>query len=260
MMKQEDFSDTTESKLMPGQMLKAAREAQDISIETVSKYLHLTIPTILSIEEDHYEKMPAPVYVRGYLRRYAQLVQLSPEDILNAYEKNVEIKSKILEEIPSYVKKKPISSSHVGVRFITYAVGVLLLILVGLWWKGHEKMQDNSILPNKSVNEIKTSPQEQLKLQPTETQPVHETVAPPETAISPEKPDTQMEKKSETPSNLKSETQTHHDPITESKFRVTPEASQNKTAERINENTGEPKEKNSKSRPARQPSNTLDLY
>lgn len=137
MIKQENFS-KIDAASMPGQMLKAAREAQGITTEEVSNYLHLTVTTILSIEADQYQKMPAPVYVKGYLRRYAQFVNLSPDDVLKAFEQNVEVKSKLLEEIPSYARKKPITSSHIGIRILTYGILLLFLILVGLWWKGHE--------------------------------------------------------------------------------------------------------------------------
>ncbi len=144
------FSDTVQSKSMPGQMLKTAREAQNITIEAVSKHLHLTVPTIVSIEEDQYQNMPAPVYVRGYLRRYAQFVNLSPEEVLKAYQENVEVKSKVLEEIPNYAQKKTVTSSHIAIRFLTYGIAVILLILVGLWWKGGDRIEKNPAIPNET--------------------------------------------------------------------------------------------------------------
>jgi len=251
MMKQEDLSNFQEDKLMPGNLLKAAREAQDISIEAVSKYLHLTVPTILSIEADYYEKMPAPVYVRGYLRRYAQFVKLDPEEILNAFEQNIEIKSKILEEIPSYAKRKPITSSHVGFRFLTYILLVVLLILVGLWIHSHEKTEN----PTKSAapQPVKVN-NEALKPKPV-TAPLKEVQ---ETKVpKPEEPP--VEKK------IQPELKTEPAPVI-----LTPEKSiEEKTQNMLNavpektieKNQGSEKEKNYRSRPTRtQPTSTQDLY
>lgn len=254
MMKQEDFSDTIEPKLMPGQLLKAAREAQDITVEAVSRHLHLTVPTILSIEEDQYQKMPAPVYVRGYLRRYAQFVKLSPDEVLKAFDQNVEIKSKVLEEIPSYAQKKPISSSHIGIRFLTYGIAIFLLILVGLWWKGLEKNQGNPIISDK-LN-AKTSTSTPIKLEPA-AEPTQTTPTPSSTPLI-EKVTPQPAQTPETSFILKPEL--NEKPAAESKIKVAPDTSLNKTTEKMDGTLNELKEKNLKIHPARQPSNTLDLY
>ncbi|MFN3397914.1 MAG: helix-turn-helix domain-containing protein, partial [Sulfurimicrobium sp.] len=65
----------------PGARLKKAREARGFDVAKVSAELRLSQRIVAAIEADLYRELPEPAFVRGYMRRYAQLVQLSPDDI-----------------------------------------------------------------------------------------------------------------------------------------------------------------------------------
>jgi cytoskeleton protein RodZ len=67
--------------LMPGQRLQTARELRGLSVEQVARELRLSRRFVVAIEGDDYKELPEPAFVRGYMRRYAQLVLLSPDDI-----------------------------------------------------------------------------------------------------------------------------------------------------------------------------------
>lgn len=65
----------------PGQRLQKARELRGMTIEQVAQELNLTPRYVQAMESDSYKDLPEPAFVRGYMRRYAQLVKLSPDDI-----------------------------------------------------------------------------------------------------------------------------------------------------------------------------------
>lgn len=65
----------------PGQRLRKARELRGMSIEQVARELALSPRYVVAMESDVYKNLPEPAFVRGYMRRYAQLVKLSPDDI-----------------------------------------------------------------------------------------------------------------------------------------------------------------------------------
>ena len=58
----------------PGARLARAREARGMSVEDVSRYLKLTPAQVLALETDDYSSLPSIVFVRGFLRSYAKLV------------------------------------------------------------------------------------------------------------------------------------------------------------------------------------------
>jgi len=68
-----------------GERLRSARKARALSVRQVADELRLEEPGILALEEGRFEDMGAPVFVRGHLRRYAQLVGLPPDAVLDAY-------------------------------------------------------------------------------------------------------------------------------------------------------------------------------
>ena len=65
-----------------GHMLRNARLARKMSIEDVSRQLRLSVQQIEAIEKEDYEKLPGRTFLRGFVRNYANLVQLDPIPIL----------------------------------------------------------------------------------------------------------------------------------------------------------------------------------
>jgi cytoskeleton protein RodZ len=69
----------------PGARLRAAREALGASVDEVAHDLHLEREVILSLESADYESLGAPVFVRGYMRSYARLMELPEDDIVESF-------------------------------------------------------------------------------------------------------------------------------------------------------------------------------
>lgn len=68
-----------------GERLAAARRDKQISIDEISKELHLDEPKVRALERNEFEMLGAPVFAKGHLRKYAQLVDVEIEDILAEY-------------------------------------------------------------------------------------------------------------------------------------------------------------------------------
>lgn len=69
-----------------GQHLKQVREDQEYSVAEVAERLFLSSNQVLAIEDARYESLPAEVFVKGYLRAYAKLLDLEPEEIVAQYQ------------------------------------------------------------------------------------------------------------------------------------------------------------------------------
>lgn len=77
--------DTTEAT--PGGLLKQARERAGLSVEKVAKDLHLDTQAIQAIEVNRFKDLGAPVYAKGYLRKYAKLLGVTEEGVMQGYQK-----------------------------------------------------------------------------------------------------------------------------------------------------------------------------
>jgi cytoskeleton protein RodZ len=69
-----------------GQQLREAREARGLSIEDVAQGTRIRVAYIRALEDERFADLPAPVYVRGFLRNYATFLGLDAEELIGALE------------------------------------------------------------------------------------------------------------------------------------------------------------------------------
>ena len=69
----------------PGQRLRQARLRRGLELRQVAREMRLTVERVQAIEEDDYAALPDPVFVAGYLKTYARLMELNPEPLVVAY-------------------------------------------------------------------------------------------------------------------------------------------------------------------------------
>jgi cytoskeleton protein RodZ len=68
-----------------GEILAKEREEKGLSIEEVSKIIKIQPKFIQALEQEDFESFSADIYLRGFLRTYAQYLGLEPEKLLSAY-------------------------------------------------------------------------------------------------------------------------------------------------------------------------------
>ena len=61
-----------------GLTLQEARRAQGLKISDVSQQLRISVDYLVKLELGSFDELPAPAYVRGFLRSYGQFVALDP--------------------------------------------------------------------------------------------------------------------------------------------------------------------------------------
>ena len=119
----------------PGAQLREARHRGDFSLEEVSAELHLNPETVRALEENCFEDLPAPAFVRGYIRSYARLLNLPPGPILEAYDRKGFTAPTI---VPDIARQPQAKSTDVPVRLATYLVAAGLVVMVVMWWQSRE--------------------------------------------------------------------------------------------------------------------------
>ncbi|HWM28510.1 MAG TPA: RodZ domain-containing protein [Woeseiaceae bacterium] len=70
---------------LAGERLAEARQKREISVHEIAKELHLDEPKVRALEQNAFETLGAPVFAKGYLRKYAELVGIPVDDILADY-------------------------------------------------------------------------------------------------------------------------------------------------------------------------------
>ncbi|WP_353084189.1 RodZ domain-containing protein [Stenotrophomonas sp.] len=65
-----------------GARLRQAREAAGLTLEAVGQQLRMPVQVVKSLEEEQWQRLGAPVFVRGQLRSYARLLKVDIGDVL----------------------------------------------------------------------------------------------------------------------------------------------------------------------------------
>ena len=119
----------------PGEQLRAAREAAGMSVHEISTHMRLDSRIVLALESDDYEQLPAPTFVRGYLRGYARLLDIPAEPIVQAFERRDFAPPSLVADISV---RSQMRSGDFPFRIVTYIVVAALIVLVVLWWKSQD--------------------------------------------------------------------------------------------------------------------------
>ena len=90
----------------PGSSLRDAREAAGLSVSEVATRLKVPKTIVENVEAERFDALPARVFARAYIRSYANLVELDPDEMVSAYdrkagqEESPEIESRPLGTLP----------------------------------------------------------------------------------------------------------------------------------------------------------------
>jgi hypothetical protein len=79
---EKEVEDATE---FTGDFLRKIREYKNLDLERLSDMTKVSKLFLKGIEMEDFEKLPAPVYVRGFVFQYAKCLKLKPEIVANSY-------------------------------------------------------------------------------------------------------------------------------------------------------------------------------
>ena len=137
----------------PGAQLATLRLQKGYPLEYVAGKLHLRVRMIELLEADDYEQMPEPVFIRGYIRAYAKLMDVSGDALIAMYDQFY------ANERPSeralWQSRRTTNRAEHAVRWVTLFFGAAVLIAVAMWW---DKSKDDAVLIPDVVNEAKATP------------------------------------------------------------------------------------------------------
>lgn len=109
-----------------GGQLAAARQHYGLTVADVARQLKLNVRQVEALEEDAYEQLPGPVFVRGFVRNYARFLGLDPEPLL-AYAEHHMPRQRPVEEPFSPSRAVPFSGEREN-HLSRYMIVIVLLI------------------------------------------------------------------------------------------------------------------------------------
>jgi cytoskeleton protein RodZ len=135
----------TAASLTPGELLRRERERRSISQLRAAEDLHLDTRVLEAIEANRFDQLGAPVYARGHLKKYASLLGLSPEFILQRYEALTDHRPEVPMPVPASVTMGAVVDLEQRRTFKgPLLVSVTLIVLALGWWIFDEVTRSSS--------------------------------------------------------------------------------------------------------------------
>ena len=148
-----------------GQELSKRRKKRDLSINDVAREIKIESSVIKKIESDEFHSIGAPVFVKGYLRQYSNLVGADDDLIIKKYNKlNPEHDTlPIVNDSATQISKFIVTPKSL----ILGLFGLILLLILTFLVLNIIDKEENSIV---STNEIPVIETEETEIQSEDDQ------------------------------------------------------------------------------------------
>jgi len=118
-----------------GERLSRARQEQDLSLEKAAASLKVDVAVLTNLETENFDALGAPVFVRGHLRKYARMLNLPEQDLIDAYEVKVGDKQ---AELSHPVMRETMAMSRYRKKFSFGLIFLIVLLIAvqaaAVWW------------------------------------------------------------------------------------------------------------------------------
>ncbi len=124
-------TDVTDLQTSPGQFLSSEREQRGLNQKEVADKLHITVHYVKAIECDAYEKLPGIIFARGYMKLYAEILEIEEAQVLSRFENFQQAQQEHEKEVICITRSK-----HQARNLNSALVSVVLFagIFAGLWF------------------------------------------------------------------------------------------------------------------------------
>ncbi|NRD73292.1 DUF4115 domain-containing protein [Shewanella sp. VB17] len=149
---------STSEQVTIGSLLKSARKKQGASVGDIAGELHLRPCIVENIEADNFADIASAIYVKGYVKNYARIVQADLEKIKACLD--IQLPKACAPEMQSFSRKTTRQARDGRLMFVTYLIALILLALLILWWVQKSDTQASVDFSQPTMEEIADSASE----------------------------------------------------------------------------------------------------
>ncbi len=157
--------------------LKRQRESRGLSVRDVFAATRISIATLTALEQGDFKNLPPPIYVKSFIRKYAQAIGSDERPLLDAYEAYLAEASQP-EKITEVQRPWPEENRRYWVLYGSLAAAIAIGLIVLAIFLYHYKEEPNpSSLPPVSKNSVSAAAD--IKPKPPVVSSPSKTAAPP---------------------------------------------------------------------------------
>lgn len=122
-----------------GKKLAAERRSQSKTLVEIVNTTKIMGRILESLENERWDELPAPPYVKGYIQNYAQALGLDPRPLIEEYQKDIMSAAPAAAKYPlrNLPERQVVPHRHevhaIPTKAIIAVVGAFVLVVLALW-------------------------------------------------------------------------------------------------------------------------------
>lgn len=129
-----------------GSTLREARVRRNLTLQQVEEDTKIRVKYVQAMENEEFDIMPGPTYVKGFLRTYSQYLGLDPDVIIGEYRsREPRTVTRVHEEPFGGVSTLGKPRSHRGRNTIVFVAVICLLVLGVIWILGRNQSPESQL-------------------------------------------------------------------------------------------------------------------
>lgn len=136
--------------------LKAVREGKGLSLKGISHQSRISVSILEAIEKRNFHLLPEPVYTRGFIRTYAQILEINDEEILSAYNAYIDEIDMSQQQVETERKTETSRARYTVLGIIIAILFVMFIIFV--MSSNFERQTAPTVPPPPAAEEVKEIP------------------------------------------------------------------------------------------------------
>ncbi len=117
-----------------GEYLRRERELRQITLEEMVEGTKIALQRLQELENDRLEDMPAEIFVRGFIRSYAEFIGLNPDEVILRYEEELKALQEKEAAEAGTVYHCPETKSYKDFIGIIAAAVIFFALAAGGYW------------------------------------------------------------------------------------------------------------------------------
>ena len=130
-----------------GALLRHARERRGLSQQDLAERIRLRLFYIYALEEEAWDRLPAPVFVKGFIKSYARAAGLDENEVLGLYQSLVP--HVLASPFPGIRNERTLFRKAYGLMVVFFLV-VLSFLVIYFWGGSDPKSRSQNSLNNQS--------------------------------------------------------------------------------------------------------------
>jgi cytoskeletal protein RodZ len=130
-----------------GERLKKMRTDSRMSLSEISKATKIQVKYLEYLENGEYEKLPADVYVRGFLRSYARYLNIDEQSFVRLYERERNIHANLGREKTQSIQPKTLSMFSFVITPRLVLIALMALVVGGVFVYLYQEFQSFAAVP-----------------------------------------------------------------------------------------------------------------